>query len=55
MGRLQKPHVNFNCKLDKNISDNIKAIAEENHITQTAIVERALEKYINEYQETKII
>ena len=42
----------FQCKLDKKISKALAEFCAETGRTKTAAVERALEKYIEEYRKT---
>lgn len=52
MARPQKPHVNFSCKLDRTLAERLKKTSDKTRMTQTALMERALEKYLDEYDMT---
>ncbi len=52
MARPPKDYEFLNCKLNKNISEEVKKICEETHLTKTSVIERALEEYIKQYKNT---
>jgi hypothetical protein len=52
MPRATKEHKVLNCKIDKEVSDMLEAFSEKTGISKTAAVEKALKKYIEDYNKT---
>lgn len=48
----RKEYKNLNCKIDKDISDKLEQFIADTKLSKTATVEKALEEYINRYNET---
>ncbi len=53
MARPTKEYEFLHCKLDKTLSEELKKLCDESHLTKTSAVERALEEYIKKYKRTK--
>lgn len=47
-----KIYKNLNCKIDKSVSDKLEQFISDTKLSKTATVEKALEEYINKYNET---
>lgn len=47
-----KVYKNLNCKIDKAVSDKLEQFIAETKLSKTATVERALEEYIEKYNQT---
>lgn len=47
-----KVYKNLNCKIDKSVSDKLEQFIAETKLSKTATVERALEEYIEKYNQT---
>jgi len=52
MPRLTKEHKVLNCKIDKEVSNMLEIFSEQTGISKTAAVEKALKKYIGDYNKT---
>ena len=52
MPRTAKDHKVLNCKIDKEVSDILEDFSERTGISKTATVEKALRKYIEEFNKT---
>lgn len=53
MGRLKKDGQFFTCYLRKDILDNLTLYSDDTSIPKTAIVEKALEKYLADVMKSK--
>ena len=47
-----KAYKNLNCKIDKSVSDKLEKFIDDNTLSKTATVEKALEECINKYDKT---
>lgn len=52
MARQAKDFKNFNCKVDKEVSDLLEKFIADTRLSKTATVEKALKMYIEHYKET---
>lgn len=52
MAKAKKDAKFFTCYLKKELADKIDVYSDENHLSKTAIVEIALEKFFDESQST---
>lgn len=52
MAKLHKEYKNVNCKIEQSIVDNLEKMSEKTKLTKTAIVENALQMYIDYYNKT---
>ncbi len=52
MPKITKEYKVINCKLDKEIADMLEEFSKKTGITKTAAIEKALKKYIDEYNKT---
>lgn len=48
----RKEYKNLNCKIDKSLSDKLEKFIADTKLSKTATVEKALEEYINKYNNT---
>ena len=48
----RKEYKNLNCKIDKSVSDKLEKFIADAKLSKTATVEKALEEYINKYNNT---
>lgn len=54
MARAKKDGQFLNCYIRKEIFDKLTQYSEETSIPKTAVVEKALEKYLNEVVKTEV-
>lgn len=54
MARAKKEGHFLNCYIRKEIYDKLAQYSEETSIPKTAVVEKALEKYLNEVVKTEV-
>ena len=48
----RKSYKNLNCKIEKSISDKLEQFIADTKLSKTATVEKALEEYIEKYNQT---
>jgi len=47
--QIKKDYKMLNCKLNRTISDDLEAAARKSGLSKTAVVEKALKTYIEQY------
>lgn len=52
MARQIKEHKTLHCKITMEVSDMLTSFSEETGLSKTATVEKALKKYIKDYNRT---
>lgn len=52
MPQHKKDFIPLNCKLDKEIAEDLDKFIKETGLSKTTTVEKALKKYIDEYNKT---
>ena len=52
MARPKKEYDKFNCRLSKDISKQLEKFCADTRFTKTAVVERALECYFQQFRST---
>ena len=53
MARIKKEYRAMSFKLDAEICDRLNAYSEESGVPKTKVVERALDRYLEEYKDKK--
>lgn len=52
MGRNKKDTRNLNCKVDKEVFNNLEQFVQETGLSKTITVEKALKMYLKNYNDT---